>query len=98
MIVPVKFSSNDCTLSVRFSINDCLIPVLFENFQTITVFPESDPYNGDYVVTPSTDEQCLETANKLMFDDVTIKSIPFFEVSNNTGGSTVYIGSDIEIT
>ena len=52
-------------------------------------------YNGDYVVTPSVKEQFLKTANKKMLDDVTIKEIPFFETSNNSGGNTVYIGKEL---
>lgn len=52
-------------------------------------------YNGDYVVTPSVNEQFLKTANKKMLDDVMIKEIPFFETSNDSGGNTVYIGKEL---
>ena len=36
----------------------------------------ADPYEGPYEVTPDFDTQTLETAQKLMLDDVTIEPIP----------------------
>ena len=32
-----------------------------------------------------------------MKDDVTVKKIPFYNVSNTAGGTTVYIGKEVEI-
>ena len=52
-------------------------------------------YEGEYTVTPKTTEQTLLTANKLLRKDVFIKEIPYFEVGNNSGGNTVYIGSEV---
>lgn len=57
---------------------------------------EADTYDGEYTVTPKVESQTLETAGKLMDDNVTIKEIPYYNVSNNSGGSTVYIGREIE--
>jgi len=51
-----------------------------------------DPYEGEYTVTPKTFEQTLQTENKLMEEDVTVLSIPYFETSNPQNGYTVYIG------
>ena len=68
--------------------------VEFKEVNTVTV--GAIPYTGDYVVTPKVDEQILPTENKLMEDDVTIKAIPFYNVSNTAGGSTVYIGKELE--
>ena len=51
-------------------------------------------YDGEYVVIPKTIEQTLETKNKHMTDDVTVREIPYYAVSNLTG-LTVYIGSNI---
>ena len=53
-------------------------------------------YEGTYEVTPDVSEQKLETKEKIMRDDVIIKEIPFFETSNNSGGTTVYIADLIE--
>lgn len=54
----------------------------------------SDVYDGSYVVIPSNREQMLETANKLMSKDVTVKEIPYYETSNESG-TTVYIGGNV---
>lgn len=48
-------------------------------------------YSGDYEVTPKIQEQVLNTYDRHMNDDVTIKAIPYFEVSNEQG-QTVIIG------
>ena len=49
-------------------------------------------YQGSYEVTPSSKEQTLSTAKKVMREDVKIKEIPYVEVSNASGGITVTIG------
>ena len=51
-----------------------------------------EEYKGDYEVTPAITAQVLETARKAMRDDVKIKEIPYAEVSNPAGGTTVIIG------
>lgn len=62
-----------------------------------TVFSDNTPpYDGEYEVTPSTEnEVILKTSNKLMLADVQVKKIPYYDVTNSTGGSTVYIGSEV---
>lgn len=52
---------------------------------------ELPKYSGSYEVTPAADAQTLETAKKLMTGDVTVGAIPYSEVSNNSGGTTVTI-------
>ncbi len=54
-------------------------------------------YDGEYDVTPKVDKQLLKTKHKYMTDDVRVLAIPYFEVGNATGGSTVYIAGEIEI-
>lgn len=49
-------------------------------------------YKGDYQVTPKIDQIVLPTKNKSMTDDVTVFQIPYKEVKNPQGGSTVTIG------
>lgn len=49
-------------------------------------------YRGEYVITPAVDEQTLETSLKVMRDDVTVKAIPYAEVSNLANGKTITIG------
>lgn len=56
---------------------------------------DTDVYTGEYVVIPKVIEQTLETQNKLMLDDVTVKEVPYYETSNTSGGLTVYIAQEI---
>jgi hypothetical protein len=53
------------------------------------------PYDGSYIVTPKVHEQKLETKGAVMNEDVTVRAIPFFNVENQGGGSTAYIGSEV---
>lgn len=62
---------------------------------TVPVYKDIPEYQGVYDVTPKVVEQRMETKDKFMRDDMTIKSIPFFNVSNTSGGSTVYIGNEV---
>lgn len=55
----------------------------------------AETYEGEYVVTPKAyEEQVLETANKLMLDNVSVLRVPYFETSN-TSGTTVYIANEV---
>lgn len=54
-------------------------------------------YDGSYTIIPKVEEQRIETKNKYMMDDVTINSVPFFSVSNSSGGDTVYIASEVSM-
>lgn len=53
-------------------------------------------YNGDYEITPKVEAQIMPTKNKLMINDVEIKGVPIFSISNNAGGNTVYIAKEVE--
>lgn len=58
--------------------------------QSCGSFPK---YEGEYEVIPSLAEDIkLETAKKLMTDDVTVKKLPRYDVANEAGGTTVYLG------
>ena len=53
----------------------------------------AEPYEGSYMVIPlAWEDQELPTVNKLMQDNVLVKEIPYYEVSNPSGGMTVNIG------
>lgn len=59
------------------------------------VMPDGqEVYEGQYDITPKVTEQIMQTANKYMIDDVTIRKIPVYKVSNTSGGTTVYIGTE----
>lgn len=52
------------------------------------------PYDGEYEVTPKTyNEQVLPTRNKRMINNLTVKKIPQYEVSNDSG-YTLIIGDE----
>lgn len=54
---------------------------------------DTDPYEGDYTVTPILGSDIiLPTTNKRMVDDLTVKEIPITQTSNLFGGKTVVIG------
>lgn len=53
-------------------------------------------YNGKYEITPlALENVILQTKNKKMLNNVTIKKIPYYETSNLSGGVTVYIAGQI---
>ena len=52
-------------------------------------------YDGPYDAIPKVEAQTLQTAKKLMTDDVTVHGVPFYEVSNDQGGNTVYIAKEL---
>lgn len=49
-------------------------------------------YSGPYTVTPTIDDQSLATQGYTMNDNLTIKAIPTYEVSNQQQGTTFIIG------
>lgn len=53
-------------------------------------------FSGEFVVSPNTQSDIvLETAQKFLDSNIKINKIPFAEVSNNTGGTTVTIGDEV---
>lgn len=64
------------------------------DFGEILAVPDSDWYEGIYTVTPSASGKVLPTAQKRMHNDVTIRPIPYFSVSNAAGGNTICIGGE----
>ena len=55
-------------------------------------YVERDPYTGDYTITPSAEEQVLETRNLRMTDNITINPIP------NNYGLITWNGSTITVS
>ncbi|MBP3647192.1 MAG: hypothetical protein J6K55_12305 [Clostridia bacterium] len=82
-------------LNVSFHESNVKLDVGFSNLQKVTEYNDADPYTGSYEITPKVDAQILPTAQKLMTEDLTVKAIPFFDVSNNSGGRTVYIAREV---
>lgn len=63
--------------------------------QHVTEYIGGEEYKGEYVAIPTTEEQQFATKGKVMRDNMTVKKIPFFNVSNTSGGKTVYIASEV---
>ena len=62
----------------------------------VAVWRDLPKYIGEYTVTPEVDTaQTLETAGTYMTNDVKVKAIPDYEVSNEAGGNTFIIGKEI---
>lgn len=67
-----------------------------EGMLTIPSAVGVETYEGEYVVVPKAyDEQVLETAHKLLLEDVTVTKVPYYETSNLFDGKTAYIAEDI---
>ena len=92
MKIEVHFGQTDQKLAVCFQDNKAF-GITFEAFQKVTERPGVDYYTGSYDVTPKVDPQSLATKDKFMKDDVRVQSIPYYDVGNTSGGSTVYIGT-----
>ena len=50
-------------------------------------------FQGSYEVTPGIGDMTLETANRSMAQDVTVKAIPYYTTTNMSGGYTAIIGT-----
>lgn len=77
--------------------NNCItinvpeITIELDNIIVNPVIGDAEPYEGEYSVLPLPEQQTLSTAKKYCVEDITIKSIPFYEVTNDSGGTTVVI-------
>lgn len=58
----------------------------------VSVITGYDEFEGAYEVTPKVNGQMIETKDKLMYKDLIVGSIPYYEVSNSKGGTTIIIG------
>lgn len=52
-------------------------------------------YDGPYEAIPKVTAQTLPTENKLMLEDISVRAIPYFNVSNPSGGNTIYIANEV---
>ena len=92
----VESCVNKCMhLDAVFEENSRDFCTCFSNDLEVTVAKDIAPFVGDYMVTPKVMEQILDTENKRMAANLKIEKIPYVEVRNPSGGTTVYIGSEV---
>lgn len=60
-------------------------------FLSAQVINAGEHYDGEYEIVPLAVEQVLDTADKVMDDDITVGAIPYYEVGN-MHGKTAIIG------
>ncbi len=89
------FKESDKKFPVRFNNSENNFGVVFKNIQIATVRPDVEIYEGEYTVTPKVEAQTVPTAQKYMTEDMKVKAIPFYDVSNAFGGNTIYIGNEV---
>lgn len=97
-VLTAEFEENTLELNAQFEEAHNTFDVNLGEIQVIRhteIITDLPFYEGNYDVTPKVDAQTLKTAKTIMLEDVTIRSIPYFETSNMSGGNTVYIGTEI---
>lgn len=92
----VEFNLSNQQIPIKFNLSNQNIPIVFKNTHQITTTPDVELYDGAYEVTPKVESQTMETAQKFLTDNVTVKAIPFFNVANTSGGNTVFIGKELD--
>lgn len=89
------FSSNDTQRRVNFEESPHNFSVSFDETMGGNREAECDMYEGEYAVTPKVKAQRLYTANKHMEEDLIIREIPKYSVTNLAGGETISIASEV---
>lgn len=60
---------------------------------SVPLYSAQETYTGDYRVVPQPfNAQTLQTANRVLNEDIVVTEIPYWETSNESDGITVYIG------
>lgn len=93
MRIDVNFSEATQRFTTTMGGLDQSFDANFDQIQEVTVV-NGVPYEGEYGITPKIESQVLPTKNKVMTDDLTIREIPIYETSNQSGGTTVYIAKE----
>lgn len=75
---------------------ECEIEAHIYDTIVVSSVAEEERYTGPYLVEPSCSEQILKTTGKYMTENVNVHRIPFYEVSNASGGTTVIIDKPIQ--
>lgn len=61
-----------------------------------TIDVDAPLYDGPYVAIPkANDDQILDTKDKYLNQNITIKKVPYYEVDNGSDGRTSYIAEEV---
>ena len=83
------------TLDVQFAAPSAFVVEFGTDADLATILSTVPQYKGETTVTPRIYEETrLETKDKLMPDDVTVRKIPRYEGSNDCGGVTLIMGDE----
>ena len=93
----VEFKKQDTSFLALFEESNQSFNATFSHVQIveIPVAEDVEIYRGTYDVIPKLEQQTLETANKFLQKNVTVKTIPHYTTSNVSGGNTVYIAMEV---
>lgn len=84
MPVEVAFPGN----TVEITSGSSIVEIVQESSGSIVIegaMGSAAIYGGPYVVIPKVSQQTLETNEKLMRDDVTVRGVPRYDVRNEYG-------------
>ena len=95
MKLKVRFSESANKIPITFGETAQRLSASMGEVHTVTEYIGGEKYTGAYEVTPKVEAQRMATKDKVLVDDMTIKAIPFFNVGNTSGGSTVFIGNEV---
>ena len=91
----IGITENVQTFKAGFMENNRDFGASLGEIQVVTEYVGGEPYEGEYTVTPQVEAQILPTKEKILLGDIAVKAIPFYEVSNTSGGDTVFIGNEV---
>lgn len=93
----VIFNETDLSFKANLHEDNLSFEAKFGEVLRYEVLQEGlDAYEGEYEITPTVKGRTLETAKKFVEADIVIKEIPYFDVGNTSGGSTVYIANELD--
>lgn len=89
--IPMQVSANSASIPMSAHKTEVQL-----NMDIFSAIGSARIYEGVYEITPLLSaETVLPTNGLLMRDDVTVKEIPYYETTNQSGGTTVYIAMEV---
>lgn len=73
---------------VGYLVGTIMVPAYYENTDN------TEEYTERYEVIPKVESQTLRTKGKRLTEDIIVTEIPCFDVSNEAGGTTIYIAKE----